>query len=321
VTVRRDGATSVVVEGDDPQEMADDGALSCSGSWKEEARSGSLGGTVRSSPAAGAGAALSFKGNQVRILGPVGPDGGLADVVIDGKKELTVVDCWSPSPREAQVLYAKSGLTNEKHEIRLSVRGARNPISSGDTVRVDAIQHSAQVGAGDWGAGGGPTGPQRFIMGYPGRKDYADSRGNSWRPGTEFVVRSGYGSDSVAASWWKDRRSIYIGGTPDPELYRYGVHGREFRVQVTVGPGRYRLRLLFADTLTQSIVTVKVNGKEAFRELDIAKEAGGRFKALDRTVEDVAPRNGIIEIRFLGTGDKEASVQAIEVLPCEEGKS
>ena len=28
-------------------------------------------------------------------------------------------------------------------------------------------------------------------------------------------------------------------GTIDPELYRYGVHGREFWVNLTVGPGRY----------------------------------------------------------------------------------
>ena len=32
---------------------------------------------------------------------------------------------------------------------------------------------------------------------------------------------------------------MYIGGTKDEEIYRYGVHAHEFWVNLTVAPGHY----------------------------------------------------------------------------------
>jgi hypothetical protein len=49
--------------------------------------------------------------------------------------------------------------------------------------------------------------------------------------------------------------------------------------------------------------------------LDVATDAGGLFKALDRVYPGIAARNGSIEIRFKGCGDKEAAVQAVEIIP------
>ena len=43
--------------------------------------------------------------------------------------------------------------------------------------------------------------------------------------------------DTVERAWWTQRRSIFIGNTDDPELYRYGAHGDEFWVNLTVAPG------------------------------------------------------------------------------------
>jgi hypothetical protein len=138
------------------------------------------------------------------------------------------------------------------------------------------------------------------------------------------VVRSGAGTDSVAASWWTNRYSGQIAGTSDPELYRYGVHAPEFWVNLTAGPGRYALRLRFCAThLAESgrnLITVKVNGREVASGLDVAKQAGGSGRAYDLMVPDVTPRHGIVEVRFSGgeaaAGVKgQAFVQAIELLP------
>lgn len=60
---------------------------------------------------------------------------------------------------------------------------------------------------------------------------------------TECVTRIGAGKDSVAECWWTNAATEILAGTSDPELYRNGVHGRDFRVNLTAGPGRYHIRL------------------------------------------------------------------------------
>jgi hypothetical protein len=315
VNVRHDGAREVRVTGDDPQEVVDDAALSYTGEWSASKAEGARQGTLHAASGTGASMSFPFVGNQVRIIGTVDDKGGLADVFVDGQKQLTCVDCWNPSPRHQQLLYRKGGLSDGKHEIRIVARGEKNGLSHGTGIYVDAVQYSAATGGQEFGEGGGPTGPQRLIMGYTGRKDYVDSKGQAWRPGTEFVVRLGYGVDTVARTWYTDRRSYYIGNTPDPELYRYGVHAKDFRVNLTAGPGKYRVRLHFADTNTKSVLRVLINGEKAVNELSIAKAAGGIFRAYKASFPGIEPKNGIIELRFIGRDDAEACVQAIEIEP------
>jgi len=75
----------------------------------------------------------------------------------------------------------------------------------------------------------------------------------AWRPATEWIIRSGFGKDTVGKAWWTKRRSIYIGNAEDPELYRYGAYGNDFWVNLTVGPGKYYVRLKFADTVIHRV--------------------------------------------------------------------
>ena len=121
---------------------------------------------------ADAAVTMSFVGNQVRLLGRVAPDGGLADVYLDDQKQLVGIDCWCPTARYEQVLYYRNGLSDGPHTLRVVVRGTQNAKSSGARVYVDALQWSAATGTSGWGAGGGPTETQRMIMGYPGSPGY-----------------------------------------------------------------------------------------------------------------------------------------------------
>ena len=270
----------------------------------------------------------TFVGNQVRLIGSANPKGGLSDIYIDGEKQHVFLDCWNPYSFDQKILYYRNGLSNGKHELKIVARGAKNLLSAGENIYIDAIQYSAATGDAGFGEGGGPTDTQRMIFGYTGSKDYVDSNGNKWRPGTEFVIRAGRYQDTIAKSWWTKRRTMNVRGeSDDPELYRYGVHGKEFVVNVTVGPGQYYVHLKFASTpnlfsndassigVTNHIVTVLINGKEVITEMDVAKEAGGRFKALDKIFKNISPKNGIIEIRFKGCKNREAIIQAIEVGP------
>ena len=244
---------------------------------------------------------------------------------MDDVKQAVPIDCWNPSPRDGQVLYYKNGLASGPHMLKVVARGAANPYSQGARVYVDAVQFSAERGTCSFPAGTGPTGPQRLIFGYTGRQDYRDARGNLWRPGTEVITRLGAGRDTVAGCWWTNAVTETITGTPDPELYRYGYHARDFSVKLTVGPGKYFVRLKFAATrgldTQKNCFNIFLNGREVVRNFDVTATAGGPNKAVDLVFNDVAPTNGIVEIRFasqrVAAGDQavrgEAFVQALEL--------
>ena len=317
----------MVIEGGDPQSVADDSVFTATGAWHSVKDAAAHGGSFQTTDAPGAALSFNFTGNQVRLLGVVGPDGGWADAFVDGAKQPTLVECWNPSVRHRQPIFMKNGLLDGPHELKIVARGEKSPLACGSQVRVDAVQYSAATGDAGYGSGGGPREPQRLIFGYTGRQDYTDSNGHAWRPGTEFVTRLGFGVDTVARCWWHRRRSMYIGGTKDEEIYRYGVHAPEFWVNLTVAPGPYTVRLHWADTPETPWVeregkwaavsrptTVAINGQRVVENLNVGKEAGA-FKALVRDFPGIQPRNGIVDLRFTSTPGHEAMIQAIEVIP------
>ncbi|MFN0170017.1 MAG: malectin domain-containing carbohydrate-binding protein [Bryobacteraceae bacterium] len=291
VTVSHAGCTGVVVEGDDPQEER----------------------------AAGQATEFTFTGNQVRLLGRVGPGGGRVDVHLDGVKQLCGVDFWNPRELDGQVVYYRSGLGGGSHTLRL-VPVSTNPLSQGDRTVVEWIQSSAATGDSGFGSGGGPGDAQRMIFGYPYREDYIDSEGSAWRPATEFVTRLGKSADSVAKTWWTLRQAVRIEGTRDPDLYQYGVHAPEIIVNVTVGPGSYDLRLRFAETqyavAGKRAMGVQFNGRTLIERLDIFESAGNKAnRTFDLYYPRVEPRNGLVELRLTGKDGAEAMIQALEVMP------
>lgn len=327
VKVRHDGRRRIVITGPDPQQVADDGAFAFTGAWAVGTNTAAHGGSFRSTAEAGASMTFNFIGNRVCLTGPVGPDGGWADALVDGVKEPTLVECWNPSVRHKQPLFVKKGLTNGPHELRIVVRGEKNPLARNALVCIDSAQYSAATGEAGFGSGGGPKEPQRLIFGYTGRDDYVDSQGQAWRPGTEFVTRLGFAADTVARCWWTRRRSMYIGGTKDEEIYRYGVHAPEFWVNLTAAPGQYLVRLHWADTPETPWVeregkwepvsrptTVAINGVTVIEDLSVRKEVG-TFKAYMREFPGVRPQNGVIELRFKSTQGHEAMIQAVELIP------
>jgi hypothetical protein len=329
VKIRHDGAKNIVVIGaDDPQQEIDNSNLNHTGNWKTSYEEKARGGSIGIAKDKGASAEFTFVGNQVRLIGSVENNGGLADVYLDGKKQSTLIDCWNPTPRHQQVIYYKSGLKNKKHQVKIVSRGKGNPVSKGVNVYVDAIQFSNDEAEADFGTGSGPIETQRMIFGYSHRKDYIDSKGHSWRPATEWVIRSGYGNDTVDKAWWTKRRSMYIGNTEDPELYRYGVHGDEFWANITVRPGEYYVTLKFAETPLHTFlerndkghrishtINVEINDKKVIEKMNITDTVGGIFLALDRTIPNIKPKNGIIEIHLKGCDKHGATLQALEVGP------
>jgi hypothetical protein len=314
VSIRHDGSKNIVIKGNDPQQEVGAEDLAYTGNWKTGVSSSS-----------DSSMSYTFEGNQVRLIGSVGPTGGLADVYVDDVKQLVGIDCWNPKARQKQVLYYKNGLDNQEHTLKIVVRGEKNLVSRGSGIDIDWVQYSSATGDSGFGEGGGPTETQRVIFGYTERDDYVDSKGNTWRPGMEFIIRLGHGVDSVAGSWWTNRRRMYIAGTDDQELYRYGVHGKQFSVYFTVAPeNSYHVRLKFAETRRakpqERGLNIHINDKEVVTKMDIAATAGGLNRAVDLVFNNVRPKRGIIDIRFTGTGNSEAIIQAIEVGTGDGGK-
>jgi hypothetical protein len=122
------------------------------------------------------------------------------------------------------------------------------------------------------------------------------------------------------------RQATFVENTPDPELYRYGVHWPDFTVNVTVGPGDYHVRLKFAETQYegqgQRSMTIYVNDDKVAEGLDVFARAGGANRAVDLVYNDIHPEHGIIALRFVGSasqhGKGEAMVQAIEIGPSRD---
>ncbi len=342
VTIRHDGARQVVVRGPDPQRAIDDRQMTFEGPWRIARDVRDFGGGLQVASEAGASASYGFRGNQVRLVGSVSQAGGRAEVFLDGVRQRTPIDCYGPAPMRRQILYATSGLANTHHTLKIVVEGKHNPLSAGNKVYVDGVQFSAATGDSGFCSGGGPTGTQRMIFGYTARHNLIDWQGNAWRPGTEFIARTGALTDSVAKTWWTLRQAVFIYGPKDkqkwheaagsahhldPRLYRYGVHGPEFTVNVTVGPGVYYARLKFAETQynapNQRGITISINGEKVVEGFDVFATAGGADRGVDLVFNNLHPTNGVIAIRFVGSKiggcRHDAMVQAIEVGPGNGG--
>ncbi len=326
LTIRHDGSTEVEVSGDDDPQR--DAPLEFAGPWERR-------GSARVATSGGATATLTFTGNQVRIIGDVGPDGGQADIEIDGARQLCGIDSWNPARLEKQVLFARSGLNPGRHTIRLIALGKHNPRSSGTEVVLYDAQVSSAEGHAGFGEGGGPAETQRWILGYANREDHVDSQGNTWRPGTEIVARIGQMNDPVVAAWHTHPRRQFVSGTEDPVLYRHGFHAPEFTAYATVAPGTYYVRVKLMETRTADPpkrgLNIDINRRRVAEKVDVAATATGRpaeveyvspngtrvwkglNTAVDLVFDNIQPVHGVIEMRFSGTDGGEAVVSAIEI--------
>ena len=130
-TIRHDGCRDVVVEGDDPQQTAEDDRLQYQGPWTILDTPEASGGRLHAVSQAGASASFEFTGNQVRLVGRADPSGGKADVYLDGVRQLAGVDFWCPEPRDQQILCYKNGLSQGSHTLKLVALGTKNPLARG----------------------------------------------------------------------------------------------------------------------------------------------------------------------------------------------
>ncbi len=132
-------------------------------------------------------------------------------------------------------------------------------------------------------------------------KTFTDSQGRVWRADEGFI-----GGNVV------DRGAIAIDATIEDRLYqteRWGLSGYTAKVP----NGKYTVRLHFAETYHDAagarLFSLKVEDR-TIANLDVFAEAGGKNKALIKTLEEVVVADGELNIDFTGAG---ALVNAVEV--------
>ena len=120
---------------------------------------------------------------------------------------------------------------------------------------------------------------------------------------------------------WTEPKVNDVANTKDAELYRYGVHGKDFTAYFTVDPKQtyhVRIKLCQADAPSapgKLATSIDIQGKPVADDVDIAATAGGQGKPVDLVFNDIKPEHGVIAIRFWNRFGGEAMVQAIEIGP------
>jgi hypothetical protein len=98
----------------------------------------------RQTSAPGSEATLTFRGTAVTITGRYARDGGLADVLLDGRPAAGI-NAWIPERTHDNALWHIYGLAPGEHTVRLAVTGKADDRAAGATMLIDgAIVYRAR---------------------------------------------------------------------------------------------------------------------------------------------------------------------------------
>jgi alpha-L-fucosidase len=114
-------------------------SLIYSSGWGDTTSANYSNGTGRFSVTSGSNVQYTFSGTGIKWYGVVGNDHGKADVFIDNVLDATI-DLYTTHWAANTIVYAKRGLSNGSHTIKIVVRSDRNTASSNNYVEIDALE-------------------------------------------------------------------------------------------------------------------------------------------------------------------------------------
>ena len=163
-----------------------------------------------------------------------------------------------------------------------------------------------------------PVGEEVHTLAGSSRK-YVDHAGKVWNPDSDFS--GGSAAQSSVQHIWR---------TQDPIIYRSSRQG-DFGYNIPLKPGKYELRLHFAETVYgpentggggegSRTMTVTANGETVLRDFDVLADAGGERTAEVKVFHDISPASdGQLHLTFSGRNGS-AMLSAIEILPGVRGQ-
>lgn len=110
--------------------------------WDRDTSTGASGGGYLTSRTPGAKLSYTFSGTSASIVGRRAPDGGYAEVWLDGVKQ-GLVTFYSSTAKWKQVVWSKSGLVNKAHTVELRVLGTKPSASKAPWVFPDAFRYGS----------------------------------------------------------------------------------------------------------------------------------------------------------------------------------
>jgi photosystem II stability/assembly factor-like uncharacterized protein len=116
----------------------DRGPMEFDGNWQRELDPGFSGSSQAVATARGSRARLRFSGSSVAWVGERGPDGGQANVIIDGDLVATV-DLYTENRYTVDEIFSVDDLRDGAHVIEIEVHEHKNIHSNGHRVTVDAV--------------------------------------------------------------------------------------------------------------------------------------------------------------------------------------
>lgn len=218
--------------------------------------------TAQETQAAGETLTLPFRGTGVAWIAYRGPDGGIAEVRIDGGAP-TVVDLYSPVATYQPIVFARAGLVDGNHTLTITATGRKNALSTAARVVVDAVdvmtpgrryedfdESITYVGTAE--------APQAWTLHRTSRVWTEGSAATANKPGATATFR--FTGTSVT---WIGCRKGSAGGTAD--IYIDGAFVQQVRLAETYPVEGYQVPVFRADGLapgphTLEIRVVNTNG-------------------------------------------------------------
>ncbi|MFC3804320.1 hypothetical protein [Cohnella sp. GCM10012308] len=191
-----------------------DAAVTYSGAWNNwDGDKLDHAATEKFNYTAGGYAQFSFTGSQIRVIGKYGGNQGKADFYVDGALQASDVDLYAPDALYRQVLFAKTGLTDAAHTVKVIVKGTKNVAATNTNVVIDRFEygtslatklddrHASVAYTGGWGQ-------WSDASDYAGTETFGSAGGNGAQltfTGTAVRVISNFGSN-------QGRANIYVDG-------------------------------------------------------------------------------------------------------------
>jgi hypothetical protein len=149
-----------------------------------------------------------------------------------------------------------------------------------------------------------PTGTQSTIRIDSGGSAYTDSKGQVWS------------ADSSFAGGQQGSTSAAVANTADPKIYQTEHYG-SFDYNFALVNGTYSVTLKFAEiyftTTGRRVFNVAINGQTVLSNFDIVAQAGGAFKAIDKTFS-VNVTNSTLNIHMIPLTEN-PTISGIEITP------
>jgi hypothetical protein len=113
--------------------------------WDRDAGSLASGGAFLASRTSGARVFYTFTGTSVSLLGRRAPDGGYADVYVDGVKQVAKANFYASANQWKVPVWSATGLSNAAHKVEVRVLNSRQTGSTATWVYVDAFKVGTTV--------------------------------------------------------------------------------------------------------------------------------------------------------------------------------